>query len=629
MSLGAARRESLRGLSEFVFVNRTNPKAFSKFSQRIGRSRIISIKPAIFLRIMLLTAALANQHHLLAADSLSIQGYVPRPAGSLTFSRDIAPIIFNNCSGCHRPGQSGPFVLLDFASVRKKARLISDVVGSRFMPPWQPEPGYGEFIGERRLSTDQIGQIRQWVAEGAVEGDPTNLPPAPVWAQDWQLGEPDLILTLPEAYELPDSGRDVYRNFVIRSPSAAMRYVRAMEFRPSNKAVHHASIRVDKTPESRQRDDKDPGPGFDGMDMPPSAEIPEGHFLSWQPGRGPYLSPTGCAWTLPQGADLVIQLHMKPSGKIERIRPQIGLYFTDQAPTNRLFKLLLGSNKIDIPPNDRAYVVEDSFRLPVDVQVTAVNPHAHYLGKDLQGFAILPDGTRKWLIWIKNWSFFWQGDYRLKTPLALPAGTVLNMRYTYDNSEENPQNPSRPSRRVLYGTQTSDEMAELWVQVTGAANALDRLADACQPRVVQDIITANEARLRVDPNDAEAHTRLGSILLDFGSLTEAWKHLCAATNSDPMLDEAHYYLGLFHRKKNEVTAARKEFQRAVQLNPDSYKAYGNLGFIAELQGHWAEAEKQFRRVLQIYPQEPLATAALEEIAHSKEGVQTPGANASH
>ena len=323
----------------------------------------------------------------------------------------------------------------------------------------------------------------------------------------------------------------------------------------------------------------------------------------------------------------MIQLHMKPSGKIERIRPELGLYLTDQPPTNRLFKLLLGSKKIDIPANDRAYVVEDSFRLPVGVQVTGLNPHAHYLGKDLQGFATLPDGTRKWLIWIKDWNFFWQGDYRLKAPLSLPAGTLLNMRYTYDNSEQNPQNPNRPSRRVLYGTQTTDEMAELWIQVTADPAALDRLADVYAARVVQDIITASEARLRMDPNDAEAHTRLGSILLTSGSFTEAWNHLCAATNSDPRLDEPHYYLGLFFRKQNQVTAARQEFQKAVQLNPESYKAYGNLGFIAELQGHLAEAEKQFRRVLEIYPQEPLASAALEELDRAKEKVQAPGAEA--
>ena len=233
------------------------------------------------------------------------------------------------------------------------------------------------------------------------------------------------------------------------------------------------------------------------MDMPPTAETPEGHFLSWQPGRGPYVTADGSAWTIPEGADLVVQLHLKPSGKPEPIHPEIGLYFTDQPPTNHLFKLLLGSKRIDISPGDRAYVVTDHFRLPVDVQVTALNPHAHYLGKDLQGFATLPDGTRKWLLWIPNWSFFWQGDYRLRQPLSLPAGSDLQMRYTYDNSVANVENPSNPPRRVRYGTQTTDEMAELWVQVTAAPAALQALRQVCSERVLQDIITASEARLDI------------------------------------------------------------------------------------------------------------------------------------
>jgi mono/diheme cytochrome c family protein len=551
------------------------------------------------------------------ADGGYIPSYTPHAPHTLSFARDIAPIVYQNCAGCHRPGQSGPFTFLDYASVKKRSRLIADVVGRRFMPPWQPEPGYGEFVGERRLSIEQIGQIQQWAAEGSAEGNPAVLPRLPSFTDDWQLGRPDLIVTNSEVYSLPASGRDVYRNFVIPSLTTSTRYVRALEFHSKNRAIHHASIRVDRTPESRIRDVRDPGPGFGGMDMPPTAETPEGHFLSWQPGRGPYLSGEGAPWTLPPGSDLVIQLHMKPSGKPEPIQPEIGLYFTNQPPTQLLYKFLLGSKHIDIPPGEQAYVVEDSFRLPVDVQVTALNPHAHYLGKDLQGFATLPDGTRKWLIWIRHWTFFWQGDYRLKSPLPLPAGTVLTMRYTYDNSDQNPENPNHPPKRVQYGTQTTDEMGELWVQVTGTPAALRKLGEICSARVLQDITTASEARLRLGPADAPAHTRLGSIKLSQGNFSEALTHLRTALQSDPSSDEAHYYMGLLLRQQNQLSAARQEFQEAARLNTNSYKSYGNLGFIAEQQGHWAEAEKQFRRALEIYPQEPLVTAALQELLQAR------------
>lgn len=225
----------------------------------------------------------------------------------------------------------------------------------------------------------------------------------------------------------------------------------------------------------------------------------------------------------------------------------------------------------------------------------------------------MPDGPRRWLIWIRNWSFFWQSDYTLKSPTELPAGTLLTMRYTYDNSAGNPDNPSHPPRRVRYGPQTTDEMAELWIQVTAAPAALHTLAQVCATRVVQDIMTSSEARLRVDPNDAAAHTHLGSIQLISGQMDQAFRHLCAATNAGPFLDEPHYFLGLFFREQSHLAAARREFLKALELNPNNYKVYGNLGFIAQQQGHRTEAEKYFRRVLEIYPQEPLAKSALEDL----------------
>jgi hypothetical protein len=583
--------------------------------------RLLSRLPN-FVVIQLLLSCLPLQWSSDAMAQGYIIGYAPHPVGTVTFAKDIAPIIYENCTGCHRPGQSGPFTLLDYGSVKKRRKFVADVVTRRLMPPWQPEHGYGDFVGERRLSLEQIGLIEQWAKEGGPEGDPANLPRQPSWSDDWQLGTPDIVLTNREVYSLPAVGRDVYRNFVITSPVSTTHYVRALEFHAKNRSVHHASIRVDRTPESRIRDARDPGPGFGGMDMPSTAEPPEGHFLSWQPGRGPYVAREGAPWTLPGTADLVVQLHLKPSGKPEPIQPEIGLYFTEKPATQRLYKLLLGSKRIDIPSGERAYVVEDSFRLPVDVQVTALNPHAHYLGKDLQGFATFPDGSWKWLIWIKHWSFFWQSDYRLKTPLALPAGTMLTMQYTYDNSAENPENPNHPPRRVQYGTQTTDEMAELWVQVTGTATAVDKLAEVCSDRVLQDIIVASQERLRLDPADAGAHVRLGSIKLSQGNHAEAKSHLQAAVQADPSSDEAHYYMGLLLRQENQLAAARQEFQKAVQLNPDSYKSYGNLGFIAEQQGHWAEAEKQFRRVLEIYPGEPLVRAALDELLQAKKAARS-------
>ena len=190
--------------------------------------------------------------------------YTPRPRGTVTFSKDIAPIVFGHCAGCHRPGEAAPFPLLNYGDVKKHATQIAEVTQSGFMPPWLPEDGHIELVGRRRLAVEQRGLIQQWAQEGAPEGRPEDLPPLPKWSEGWQLGTPDLVVTMPEAYTLPAEGRDVYRNFVIPIPTKSARQVRAIELRPSSKAVHHAFIRFDRTDECRQQDAQEPGPGSPG-----------------------------------------------------------------------------------------------------------------------------------------------------------------------------------------------------------------------------------------------------------------------------------------------------------------------------------------------------------------------------
>jgi hypothetical protein len=201
----------------------------------------------------------------------------PAPAVSITFA-DIAPIIFDRCGMCHHPGGAAPFSLLTYPSARQRATQIAAMTKSRFMPPWKSEPGYGEFIGQRPLSDEEIDLIQRWAADGAPEGLSQHLP-QPHWTDGWQLGQPDLIVTLSQPYMLQADGTDVSRVFVLPIPGATTRYVRGLEFRPGNpKVVHHANIRIDRTPASRQLDDEDPAPGYDGPILR-SAVYPDGHFL--------------------------------------------------------------------------------------------------------------------------------------------------------------------------------------------------------------------------------------------------------------------------------------------------------------------------------------------------------------
>lgn len=535
-----------------------------------------------------------------------------------TFNRDVAPIVFRNCAPCHRPGRAGPFTLLTFADVQKRARQISEVTSQHIMPPWQAADVGVKYLGERRLREDEIALIARWVEQGAVEGAPADLPPQPKWPEGWQHGSPDLVLQMSEPFTLPAEGRDVYHNFILPARLPDRKFVAAMELRVGSKAVHHAGIHLDGTPESRLRDAREPGPGFAGMELPATAVVPDGHFLSWQPGRDAYTSPAGLPWTLEPNTDLVLQLHMQPSGKPEPVHCEIGLYFTNRPPTNAMLKVLLTSLQLNIRAGQKDFVVEDSYVLPVDVEVLGVKPHVHYLGKDLQAFATLPDGSRRTLLHIPNWDFNWQQDYRLAAPMRLRRGTRLQMRFTYDNSATNPHNPHRPPRDVRYGVQTTDEMAELWVQVLAAnANDLQRLTYDFSTKAERDAISFYEWLLRNNPRDAKARTSYGRLLILAGRIPEAEQHLRAALEIAPAEDLPHYYLGVVRRRQNRFSEARAEFETALRLNPESYRAHGNLAQIAQAEGDLNAAEEHLRGALKIHPGDALSRETLDEILRAR------------
>lgn len=540
-------------------------------------------------------------------------GYTSHPKGTVTFNKDIAPIVFNHCSGCHRGSESAPFNLLTFEDVRKRAKQIVEVTQRRYMPPWLPDPTLVHFVGERRLTDEQLGLLQQWAEEGSPEGLAKDLPPLPQWNKRWQLGEPDLVVKPAVAFSLPAEGRDVYRNLVIPVPVSARRYVRAMEFRPNSRVVHHAFLRFDKTGQVRALEGRDGQPGFPGLHTPKSAETPI-TFASWQPGKTPRFYSDDLAWAMETNTDLVLQLHMQPGGKVETIAPEVAFYFTDQPGTALAFKLPLNSYTIEIPTGATNHVVTDSFVLPVDVEVRAVLPHAHYLAREMKGYADLPDGSRRWLMAIRDWDFNWQGDYQFITPIQLPKGTKVFMAYTYDNSAGNPRNPNNPPQVVRYGLGSSDEMAELWLQVVMKSQTdFDGLTRALQPRFVNDTILSSEMLLRKNPRDAKAHCDIGSALLMLGRNTEAMERLKMALEIDPNYDEARYFSGLGYRASKQLDRAREEFERALQINPRHGRARGNLGLVLAEQGDLAGAAQHFDQALQLNPQDKIARDMLERI----------------
>ena len=535
-------------------------------------------------------------------DTTAVEVNAPSQ-GQLTFNRDIAPIIFENCAGCHRPGEAGPFSLLTYSDVSKRTQQIVAVTQSRFMPPWLPEPGHGDFADQRRLDESQVTAIQQWAQQGAIEGDPADLPLPPRWTEGWQIGEPDLVVQMPEPYTLAAEGLDVFRNFSIPIPLEATRYVRGIEFRPGNpKIVHHASILIDKTERSRGREDEDPEPGFTSHMLLDEIFSPDGHWLSWTPGKQPVLEPEDMSWRLDKGSSLVLELHMLPTGKPERIQSSVGLFFTSRPPKKIPVNLRLGSQTIDIPPGEKNYIIKDSYVLPADVGVLKIYPHAHYLGKQMKGYAVLPDGTKKSLIYIKEWDFNWQDEYRYAEPLFLPKGTSVSMEFTYDNSDGNVRNPSHPPRRVVQGWLSSNEMGDLWLQVLPRQQQdLATLRRDFRRKELMDLIAGYEKKLEETPGDFEKYNLIGNYYLELGQDAKARTYFERAMRIEPNYADGQYNIGVLLESEGQLAGAVERYRRAVQLQPGHVQAHNNLGNVLLSQGKREEALRHYRRVLQISP----------------------------
>ncbi len=614
-----------------------------------------------------------------AACSRTTEQTETAAARAVTFNEDIAPILFDNCASCHRPIEDppspkasarqappsakarsslgaeaqrakaahdpicvagAPFSVLDYGPVRRYARAISSAVQRRAMPPWLPEPGHGEFAGERRLHDDQIALIAKWVESGAPEGNPAHAPKPPTFSGGWQLGTPDLVLTLPELYVLQpfDSAqgkpgtRDVFRNFVIPVAITTTRYVRAVEFRADRPQVlHHADVAIDLGRVSRALDRAEPGPGFAAMD---SAQVY--NVYGWSPGKVPVMEPSDNAWTLEPGTDVILLLHMIAGAQNEMVQPSIGLFFSDTPPTRTPISVKLEAHGIAIPAGEANYVVEDSYVLPVDVEAVSIYPHAHYLGKEMRGTATLPDGSQKDLLWIRQWDFRWQDRYRYRTPVPLPRGTRLSMRFTYDNSAANRNNRHDPPQRVRSGPRSTDEMSQLWIEVVPrraedaavlnadfvrrsleAAIASAELDVRLDPQVaaahnvlatrylsagrVADALAQLEEALRLDPRDAEAHSNLGTVLQVRGRLNEGMDHLRTAVQLKPKGDSVRFNLGAGLLAMGQPDAAIREFQTAVALNPENADAHFNLGVILGPRNRVDEAIAHLQRAVEINP----------------------------
>jgi Flp pilus assembly protein TadD len=601
------------------------------------------------VKVRLLTSATAAlvAGVLLATAFPLAETNVHAEKATATWRGQVAPIFYAHCTTCHHAGGSGPFSLTAYADVRRYMSVIEPAVTSRYMPPWLPAPGHGDFADSRRLTDDQVALVRDWIAAGAPEGDGA-APPTPVYNADWQLGPPDLVLETGAPVEVPATGTDLFVNVILPNPLKGTRWVRAMEIKPgSPRIVHHANVLLDRTASLRRDHPGDWQRGVPGMDINvDSGDMfdPDSHFLFWKPDSTALVEPEGMPWRLDEGNDLVLNLHLKPSGKAETTRVRIGLYFTPKAATRHPILLQLEHDAaIDIPPGDSSFPIEDSLKLPVAVDVLGIYPHAHYLARRMEAWATLPSGERRWLVLITDWDIDRQSVYRLAHPLALPAGSVVHMRYVYDNSAANIRNPHTPPVRVRAGNRSEDEMGHFWLQVLPQANgklteaqALEALDRAWMESVLRkspedhialynlaslDLSAGDPAAaaglyrkaLAARPNDARTLTALGSALEAGGDWQGAQAQYRAARSVDESYADATFDLAALDLRHDQVDEAERLFLGFLAAHPDDAGAERELAILYAEKGEFAAALQHLKSWQALAPGEADPHRALAQV----------------
>jgi tetratricopeptide (TPR) repeat protein/mono/diheme cytochrome c family protein len=565
-----------------------------------GTSSVIAQRILLFERGVRVLSKMLNAYGLTAGAVLLLVCSSQVAGQSVpTFSRDVGPILQKHCVSCHQPDGDGPFSLATFEDARRHVNQIVDVTGRHTMPPWKPEDA-NVFVGERRLTDHEILTIRRWARGGASEGIRYKDSELIASSSYWRNGEPDLIVRLP-TYTLRADGPDVFRNFVVPVPGNDTHYVRAWQFRPGSRAVHHANIRIDPTMASRRLDETDPEPGYEGVILH-SADYPDGQFLGWTPGQAPPIATADLAWKLRGGNDLVVQLHMRPTGREEVVAPAIGLYFSQSPPSKTPVIVRLSRQNLDIPAGAKDHRVSDAYVLPVDADIAAIQPHAHYRPRTVRAWASLPDGTERRLLTIRDWDFNWQDQYRYRTPFLLPAGTTLHMEYSFDNSDSNPRNPDHPASRVRWGWRSSDEMADVWIQMlTRSDRDQATLARSARHKMAVEDAIGSEVLIAREPDYVSLRNDAALIYMELDQPAKALEHFAAVTRLQPSAATAWYNEGVALEAQGALAAASGRYAEAIRLDPQYSAAHNNLANVLYHNGNASEALSHYHIAITANP----------------------------
>ncbi len=376
------------------------------------------------------------------ASRSEASGKKAEPIATPTFTKDIAPIFFKNCAECHREGEIAPMSLMNYKEVRPWAKAIREKVVSREMPPWHADPAHGQWSNDKRLSPKEIETITAWIDGGVKEGDPKTMPAEPKFAKGWQIGEPDLVINMPEEFTVPAEGAVPYMYFTVPSNFTEDKYITAMEARAGDlSVVHHIVIYV-RDPKEKASRRQDIGTGLLG---------------ALSPGNTPFIASPGTAKLIKAGSNIVFQMHYTPSGKATKDRSMIGLKFA-KAPVDKIITTTAAWDaRFEIPANAPNHEIRAFYNVEEDVDIISLMPHMHLRGKDYTYIAHYPDGRKEILLSVPRYDFGWQVYYYPVKPLRMPKGTKIEAIAHYDNSTKNPQNPD-PSKPVRFGEQTWEEM---------------------------------------------------------------------------------------------------------------------------------------------------------------------------
>ena len=401
---------------------------------------------------------------------LLLLGALGSASAEVTFTRDVAPIIRKNCQVCHRPGEIAPMPFTSYKEVRPWAKAIHEKILRREMPPWFADPAHGVFSNDSRLAQHDIDTIGAWVREGSKEGDPKHLPPAPNFVEGWNIGQPDVVLSMIQEYSIPPGGVIPYKYFVVPTNFTEDRFVQFAEIRAGDRAhVHHVIVSV-RYPEHGPL--PPPGelttearaalrpPGTAGPDSPTARraiENSDGRLVGWAPGEAPLILRDGQAKMLKKGSVLIFQVHYTTNGKPGLDRTGVGLIFAKAPVEKRVITAGAFARGLVIPPGDPNFESKASFTFREDSHIDSLHPHMHLRGKDMLFRLVYPDGSSKILLSVPRFDFNWQLTYFLKDPVAAPKDSRLEVIAHHDNSPNNRFNPD-PTKEVRWGDQTWDEM---------------------------------------------------------------------------------------------------------------------------------------------------------------------------